>query len=241
MKFIKRILFFILFSYPFIGSTQSADEVISKYIKYIGGVQKWKSVKTITSTGTYNYGGMEFPFISYTKAPDHYKYIVSAHGKSFIQAYDGKQGWRIDGFKDEKKKTILKDRKQARAMANEADVELESPFINYKEKGHTIKLEGMDSIGNKTCYQIKLMQKNGDTSTFFFDSNNFALVKKQAISKNAELDNAVLDIMYSDYRLTNGIRTPHKISCTSNGQEILIITVKSVKLNLPMADSIFKP
>ncbi len=54
MKFIKRIVFFILFSYSFIGSTQSADEVISNYINYIGGVQKWKSVNTITSTGTYN-------------------------------------------------------------------------------------------------------------------------------------------------------------------------------------------
>jgi hypothetical protein len=241
MKFKKRFLFFILFSYSFIGSTQSADEVINKYIAFIGGVQKWKSIKTITSTGTYNYGGMEFPFTSYSKAPDRYKYIVAAHGKAFIQAYDGSQGWRIDGFKDEKKKTILKDRKQATAMANETDVELESPFINYREKGHTVLLEGIDTVANKTCYKIKLLQKSGDTATFFFDSSDFALVKKQAISKNTELDNAMLDIAYSDYRLTSGIRTPHEITCSSNGQDILIITVKNVKLNLPMADSIFKP
>jgi hypothetical protein len=241
MTFKKTIFFFILFGFSFIASSQSADEVINKYIAYIGGMQKWKSVKTITSTGTYNYGGMEFPFTSYSKAPDRYKYIVAAHGKSFTQAYDGNQGWRIDGFKDEKKKTILKDRKQARAMANEADVELESPFINYREKGHTILMEGMDTIGNKTCYQIKLMQKNGDSATFFFDNKDFALVKKQAVAKNWELDNAMLDIVYSDYRLTSGIRMPHKITCSSNGQDILIIAVKSVKLNLPMADSIFKP
>jgi hypothetical protein len=241
MTFKKTIFFFILFGFSFIASSQSADEVINKYIAYIGGMQKWKSVKTITSTGTYNYGGMEFPFTSYSKAPDRYKYIVAAHGKSFTQAYDGNQGWRIDGFKDEKKKTILKGRKQARAMANEADVELESPFINYREKGHTILMEGMDTIGNKTCYQIRLMQKNGDSATFFFDNKDFALVKKQAVAKNWELDNAMLDIVYSDYRLTSGIRMPHKITCSSNGQDILIIAVKSVKLNLPMADSIFKP
>jgi hypothetical protein len=120
-------------------------------------------------------------------------------------------------------------------------VELESPFINYSEKGHTVLLEGMDTVANKTCYKIKLVRKNGDTGTFFFDNNNFALVKKQAISKNTELDNAMLDIVYSDYRLTSGIRTPHKITCASNGQDILIIAIKSVKLNLPMTDSIFKP
>jgi hypothetical protein len=126
-------------------------------------------------------------------------------------------------------------------MANETDVELESPFINYREKGHTVLSEGMDSVANKICYKIKLIHKNGDTATFFFDSSDFALVKKQAISKNTELDNAMLDIVYSDYRLTGGIRTPHKITCSSNGQDILIIIVKNVKLNLPMTDSIFKP
>ena len=236
----KFILLFILFACSFIARAQTADEIVNRYIAFIGGVQKWKSVKTITSSGIYNYGGMKFPFTSYSKAPDQYKYIVSLNGKSFMQAYDGRQGWRIDGFKNEKKKTILKDR-QATAMANEADVELESPFINYHKKGYTILLEGKDTVNNKTCYKIKLIHQNGDTSTFFFDSKDFALVKKRANSKNTEMDNALLDIFYSDYRITAGMKMPHKIACTSNGQNILHITVKSIKLNLPMADSIFKP
>ena len=98
-------------------------------------------MKTIIDSGTYDYGGIVFPFISYSKAPDLYKYVVSSNGKSFVQAFDGNEGWKIDGFKNETKKTILTG-KAATAMANEADVELESPLINYKRKEAMQLLKG---------------------------------------------------------------------------------------------------
>ena len=238
---IKKISFLLLsILFTVIASSQTADEIINRYITYTGGVNGWKKIRTATSSGTYNYGGMEFPFRSFSKSPDLYKYIVTFKGKSFMQSYDGVEGWRIDGFKNETKKTILKGR-EAVGMANENDVEFESPFINYHKKGHSVILEGKDTVNKKTCYKIMLIRNNGDTATCFFDSRNFALVKKQAVSKNTELNNSMLDIYYSDYRTTNGLKQPHKIICRSNGQDILIITVKEMKFNIPVADSLFKP
>ena len=234
------MLFFTLSCSSFFAKSQTADEVVSKYVQFIGGVQNWKAVKTITTSGIYNYGGMKVPYKAYSKSPDRYKYVVAFKGKSFTQAYNGKTGWRIDGFKNETKKTMLKDR-QATALAKEADVELESPFINYREKGHTIMLEGMDTADKKTYYKINLMRRDGDTATYFFDSKDFSLAKNQAISKNAEMNNAPLDIFYSNYLQTGNVRIPHKISCTSEGQKILTITVESIKLNAPMTDKMFQP
>src|SRR6476660_7198112 len=95
----KKIAFLLLiFDFSLIAKSQSADEIIAKYIAFTGGVKKWKKIKTISSSGTYNYGGIEFPFQAWSKAPDHYKYDVTSNGKSFSQAYDGKEGWKIDGF-----------------------------------------------------------------------------------------------------------------------------------------------
>jgi len=240
MIFKKIIFLFLLFTVSVIAKSQVADEIISKYIAFTGGVQKWKAIKSITSSGTYNYGGMEFPFTAWSKAPDLYKYIVSFNGKSFTQSYHGGKGWRIDGFKNETQKTILIG-KDAAAMANESDVELESPFIDYRKKGHTVSLEGKDTVDKKICYIIKLTRKNGDAETYYFNSDNYELVKKQAISKNTELDKSMLDILYSDYQTTEGIKVAHTISCISNGQTILVITVKDIKLNEPVDDGIFNP
>lgn len=234
---LSLLLFFLVAS---VAKSQTADEIISKYILFTGGADKWKKIKTITSSGTYDYGGVAFPFRSFSKAPDLYRYIVTFNGKSFEQGYDGKTGWRIDGFKNEKSKTILKD-KQALAMANESDVELESPFINYKTKGHHVYAKGKDTLDGKLCYKIQLVRKNGDSEIYFFDNNNYSLIKKQATAKNTELNNAMLDILYSDYRTENGISVPFKITCLADGQTVLTITVQEIKLNEPIEDSSFKP
>src|SRR4029079_1043646 len=181
---VKKIAFvFLSFAFSLIANSQSADEIIAKYIAFTGGREKWKKIKTITSSGTYNYGGIQFPFKVWSKAPDLYKYEVTSNGKSFIQAYDGREGWKIDGFKDETQKTMLTG-KQATAMANECDVELESPFIDYQKKGHTVIPEGTDTVDKKICHKIKLTRKNGDIETYYFDNGNYELVKKQAVSKN---------------------------------------------------------
>jgi hypothetical protein len=120
-------------------------------------------------------------------------------------------------------------------------VELESPFINYQQKGHTIVLEGKDTVNSKACYKIKLTRKNGNIETYFFDKENFSLVKKQAVSKNTELENSMLDIFYSDYKTADAITVPYKISCLSNGQTMLVVTIEDIKLDLPIEDTLFKP
>ena len=239
--FIKRaVLILLLFSFSVASKAQTAETIITNYISFTGGVQQWKKISSIVSSGTYNYGGMEFPFEAYSKAPDQYMYKVSSNGKYFAQAFDGKQGWKIDGFKDETTKTILNG-KEARAMANEADVELENAFIDYKEKGYVATLEGKDSVGKIACYTIKLISNSNDTATYFFSTNDFSLLKKQAVAKNAELDNSLLDTYYSDYTTVEGIKFPFKMISKVGDQTILTITIKKMELNAAIPDSTFKP
>jgi hypothetical protein len=230
----------LLFCFPVALKAQTAEDIIAKYIDFTGGAQQWKKINSIVSSGIYNYGGMEFPFEAWSKAPDLYMYKVSSNGKYFAQAFDGKQGWKIDGFKDETTKTILNG-KAARAMANEMDVELEPPFIDYKQKGYAASLEGKDSVGDVLCYKIKLISKDGDTVSYFFSTNDFSLVKKQAVSKNAELDNSLLDTYYSDYTTVEGIKFPFKMISKVGDQTILAISVEKMQLNVERPGSSFQP
>src|SRR5688572_24752016 len=89
--------FFLLLA--MIAQAQTADEVVQRYIRFIGGEKHWKKVKTIVTKGEYDYGGMVFPFTTYAKAPNRYKFVVPFNGKYYAQGYDGKSGWKIDAFK----------------------------------------------------------------------------------------------------------------------------------------------
>ena len=134
----KSSLFFLfILLLPFCLQAQNVDAVIKKYVDFIGGKKNWGKVKTLKTSGKYNYGGIEFPFTAYSKAPSYYKFIVPLEGKYYAQAFDGEKGWKIDAFKNETTPTMLTG-KAARSMANEADVELQNAFIDYKRKGYGI-------------------------------------------------------------------------------------------------------
>src|SRR4051794_40407899 len=118
MFFKKLILFLLIFICSVSIRAQSVEQIIANYIEFTGGEKRWDTIQTIVTSGIYNYGGIEFPFTAYSKAPNLYKFVVPFNGKYYAQAFDGKQGWKIDAFKNETKKTQLTG-KPALAMANE--------------------------------------------------------------------------------------------------------------------------
>ncbi|MEO5569349.1 MAG: hypothetical protein ABIT08_16530 [Bacteroidia bacterium] len=238
--FFKKYFFSLpLLIFSFHTQAQSAEEIVSKYMEFSGGEKAWKKIKTIVTTGEYKYGGMSFLFTSFSKAPDLYKYEASLNGVSYVQSYNGKQGWKIDGFSKETKPTELTGN-EAVKMANEAGVELESPFINYIKKGNVIEYEGTDTIDSQPCFRIRLILKDNETETYYFSCDNFELVMKRAVSKNVEMKNALIDIYYSDYRTISGIKIPFTSISKVEGQTILTTTVEKVEINVPLKDSTFQ-
>ena len=237
----KRLMLLFLFIITgFYIRAQTADGIINRYVSFIGGKKQWKKVSTIITTGEYVYGGVSFPFTSYNKAPDLYKFIVTSNGKYYAQAFDGNSGWKIDMFNGETSPALLNG-KPARGMSNEANVELEDGFINYRGKGHQVSFEGKDTVRGKSCFKIKLIRKSGETETYYFEEKTGELVMKKAVSKNAELGGALLSISYDDYRKVKDIKIPFKVIVKTEDQLILTITVKSVELNATVADSEFQP
>lgn len=238
MQLIRIVLFFLVSVTCFPLRAQTADEVIKKYIEFIGGEKKWKSVKTLITSGEYNYGGIKFPFTSYAKRPNLYKFVVPFEGKYYAQAFDGKKGWKIDAFKNETAPTILTG-KTAQSMANEADVELEDAFIQYKRKGQHVILEGKDTVEGKVCVNVKLVRQNGEVENYYFDDQTSALLMKKCASKNAELQETILNTAYSDYREVDGVKIPFKRVSKSNDQLILEVTVAKAEVNVPIQDDEF--
>ena len=238
---VRQFLFWNLIIVPnWLFAQTHADSIISKYIDFIGGDAKWKAVKTITITGTYNYGGIQFPFSSFAKAPNKYKYIVPSGNKYFAQGFDGTKGWKIDKFKNETSPTILNGA-PARAMANESDVELLDPFIDYKKRGYLLEDAGVDTVDGVLCTSLKLTRPGEDTGFYDIKKTDGQLLKKQIRSKNVEMDGSIIDIYYSDYRPEEGTYIAHKSVVKVKDQTILVITIDKVAFNTEIPDKEFQP
>ena len=125
-------------------------------------------------------------------------------------------------------------------MANEADVDLQIPFINYRAKGHRIEFEGMDTLENKPYYKIDLQKKNGEAETYYFDPVDGSLFLKVAVAKNPELQGAMLHTYFYEYRAIDGLKMPFKSVSKAGDQTVLTVIMKEVKLNAELKDDAFK-
>ena len=76
-------------------SAQSAEEIVGKYIKTIGGIDKIQAVKTLRRTGKFTGGGgFEAVVIQENKRGNMVRQEFSLQGMTGINAYDGKTGWK---------------------------------------------------------------------------------------------------------------------------------------------------
>lgn len=236
---LKVLLSSILLVLVLQAKCQQSEKVIDNYIKFVGGEKNWMKLKTMTTSGEYDYGGIAFPFKTYALAPNRYKFVVESNGKYYTQGFDGSKGWRFDGFKNETAPTLLSG-PDAASMANESNVELVDEVVRQKNSFIAAGTAGKDSVKTHYCHQIKTFH-NGIPETWYFDTKTHELVMKKTISKNAELNKAPMNIYYSDYRDIGGVKIPFKVICESEDQVILTITVNHATLDQPIEDKEFQP
>lgn len=221
------------------ATAQTLKSITNNYVEFVGGKKNWKKIKTITTSGEYDYGGISFPFKTYSKAPNKYKFKVESNGKYYAQGFDGKNGWKIDAFKNETTPKLLSG-SEAKAMANETPVELMDVFLRSNANENIMTYAGKDSVKSHFCYRIKSIE-NGIVEAYYFDTKTYELVMKKTLSTNAELDKAPMNIYYSDYRDIGGVKIPFKTVCESDKQTILIITVNHAELDQPIEEKEFQP
>src|SRR5437773_5003529 len=123
-------------------SAQTADDIIAKYLKTVGGMDKIQAVQTLRRAGTFNGGGgFEAAVLQENKRANFVREEFSLQGMTGVNAYDGKTGWKIEPWNGKKDAEALGE-EEMRSILEDAD--FDGPLINYKQKGIKIEFIGMD-------------------------------------------------------------------------------------------------
>src|SRR5207249_8966178 len=84
------------------GTNQpTVDELVAKNIEAKGGATALKSLQTLRSTGkllVQVQGQVELGYVQTKKRPDEARTEASLQGMTQIEAYDGKDGWKVSPF-----------------------------------------------------------------------------------------------------------------------------------------------
>lgn len=199
MQKLVTILFLILGSQTLFFA-QTADEIIDKNLKAIGGKEKLKSLNSIIMEGKVNAQGMEIPMSMIKVNNKGFRMDFSIMGMNAWVITRPDSGWVFMPFQGQTKPEAV-PADQVKQSLDQLD--LSSVLCDYKEKGHTVEYLGMDDVEGTECHKLKVITKNNKTIYYLIDPTSFYIVKMVSKEKagGKEID---AEIKFSNYKEAEG-------------------------------------
>lgn len=212
---------------------QTADQIIDRYVKAVGGAEKLSSIKSMKTTGkvTLTMMAFELTFTTHSKRPN--KQIVesvSPMGK-VVQCTNGTDAWMINDFQGMTEPTPAEGKMKADIIRGG---NFDGWMINRDKNGITAKFISEEESEGKVLQKVEITYKDGHVSTLFFDKSTGLLSKTSTMEEGAEST-----AEYHDFKDFHGQLIPTRIVRNAGGQEFVIETF-TVEENIEIADSVFE-
>ena len=234
----KKLTAFLTVLFLVIGNSimsQSLDDILKEHFAAIGQDSILK-VNNQKLTGKMIQGGIEIPFIQLAKRPDKIRVEGTFQGLTFIQTFNGTEGWSLNPFAGVTDPQPMTE-DDLKGMRYQAD--MDGMLWNWNEKGYTVTFDGKDDMEGTSCFKIKLDTKEGDSFTYYIDADSYLLLRTN--SKMKRMGNEMeSDTYYSNYSMIGGIAVPGKIETKMKDQLMGTLVIENVELNIELDDTLFE-
>jgi hypothetical protein len=213
---------------------QSADEIFTKHYDAVGGTA-WDKVTSLKQTGTMTAQGMEITMTNTFLNKKAVRSDISVMGTNGYQIITPTEGWSFMPMMGQTAPEAMKAEDLKNAQ-DEMDVKMKNN-VDIKAMSTKAEVQGKEKVGDAECFKVKVVDKDNQEQTMFFDSKTFYLV---CIKAKVEAQGQSVDVVknYSDFKkLDSGIVIAMKEDLGMQGS----ITYKEVEVNKPVDESIFKP
>jgi hypothetical protein len=217
---------------------QTADEILEKNLKAMGGKEKIKSLQSMRITGTMKMGPMEAPFTITKSRPSNSRLDFTIQGMTGTQAFDGTTGWALipfGGNKDPQKMT----EEQLKDVRTEAD--FDGPTFDYKAKGNKVEYVGKEDVEGTPAYKLHVTTKDGKESNDYFDAETYLLIRSDGM-RNVQGQDLEVVTIFGDYKTVDGLTIAHSMENKVKGKESMggqALNISKIEMNPKVDKSIF--
>jgi hypothetical protein len=215
-------------------SAQSLDEVLQSHFTAVGQ-EKLLTIKSFRTQGKMIASGMSIPFSQWSQRPDCFRVESVFNGVTFLQTYNGKEGWTINPFAGITEPQALTADEMKSVKYNS---DFDGMLWSWKEKGYTVTLEGTESTAGKSCFKIKLVTKEEDVFTEYIDVVSHLLIRTHSMIKTSNGD-MESDTYFSNYMQVEGVAMPGKIETKIDGQVVNTLLTEKIEVNPELIKSLF--
>ena len=215
------------------------EELVTKNIEAKGGADALRALKSLRLTGKVlvSQGQVEFRYVQTTKRPGEIRTEATLQGMTAIQAYDGKEGWRVSPFQGRKDPEKMST-DDAKSLIE--DAEIEGPLFDWKAKGSTVDYLGTEDVEGTLAYKLKVVRKNGDVNFVYLDPDHFLEIRilTQRIEHGAQVE---VETDLGDYEKVGGVFIPFSEEAGSKGSSDKQKTIiEKGEANVAVDDAVFR-
>ena len=218
--------------------TENVETLTAKNVEAKGGAQALKAMQSIQLKGKLlvNNGQMELAYQQTKKRPENVRSELTLQGMTMVQAYDGKEGWKISPFQGRKdpEKMSADDTK---SLIEEA--EIDGPLVNWKEKGSTVEYLGTEDVDGTQAHKLKVLRKNGDVNYVYLDPDHFLEIRivTQRTVQGAQVET---ETDLGEYEKVGGVFVPFAIDGGMKGSsDKQKLVIEKADVNVPVEDASF--
>jgi hypothetical protein len=214
------------------------DQLVSKYIEAKGGAEALHALQSLRGTGKMlvRQGQLELSYLETKKRPDDVRIEASIQGMTQIEAYDGKEGWKVSPFFGRKDAERM-SADDVKALVE--DTEIGGPLVDWKEKGSTLEYLGTEDVDGTLAHKLKVVRKNGDVSYVYLDPDHFLEIRiVTQRMRHGAYEEVETDL--GDYEKAGEVFVPTSIESGRKGaSDKQRVIMDKVEANVPVDDSIF--
>lgn len=215
----------------------TAEELAAKNIEAHGGAALGK-VDTVRRSGQLivNAGQFTLGYVETRQRPSSVKEEASLQGLTQVEAYDGKEGWRIDPFQGRKdpERTSADDLKGLIE-----DAQIGGPLEDYAARGAALEYMGTEDIDGTNAHKIRVTQKNGDIQYVYLDPDYFLEIRVES-QRQVRGVKQVFVADFGEYEKVEGVYWATAITVGRKGDsDPAKIIFDKVEVNLPLAPNYF--
>jgi len=219
-------------------SKPTVDELVAKNIEAKGGAAAVHDLQTLRLSGKMlvQEGQIQLSFMQTKKRPDEVRTEASLQGMTQIEAYDGREGWKISPFFGRKDPERM-SADDVKALVE--DAEMDGPLADWQAKGNTIEYLGTEDVDGTPAHKLKVTRKNGDVSYVYLDPDHFLEIRiLTQRTRHGAYEEVETDL--GDYEKAGGVFVPTSIEFGSKGSpDKQRIIIDKVEANVPVDDAIF--
>jgi len=216
----------------------TVDELVSKNIEAKGGADALHALQSLRLSGKLlvNEGQIELAYLQTKERPGELRTEATLQGMTQVEAYDGKEGWKISPFQGRKdpEKMSADDLKPLME-----DAEIDGPLVDWKAKGSTVDYLGTEEVDGTLAHKLKVVRKNGDVSFVYLDPDHFLEIRVlTGRVKHGAYEEVETDL--GDYEKTAGVFVPTSIESGRKGDpDKQKIIIDKVEANVPVDEATF--